>query len=153
MANHYHLLVETPKANLSIGMRRLTGSILRVLTGATIGLAICFKAGTKRFWWKRSLISWSFAVTSCSIQRGSNAAGRRKRGNGVATGPWPDWLWCRVFSAPIGYWNNSARAGHERKSGIGSLSGRNGKSAVGRDQGADLLRKRSVHRKTRVWEE
>jgi len=25
MANHYHLLVETPKANLSIGMRQLNG--------------------------------------------------------------------------------------------------------------------------------
>ena len=25
MANHYHLLIETPKANLSIGMRQLNG--------------------------------------------------------------------------------------------------------------------------------
>jgi putative transposase len=25
MVNHYHLLVETPKANLSIGMRQLNG--------------------------------------------------------------------------------------------------------------------------------
>lgn len=82
--SNYELLA--PKANLSIGMRQPNGIILKVLTGATIGLAICFKAGSKRFWWKRSHISWSFAVTSCSIQRGSNAAGRRKRGNGVATG-------------------------------------------------------------------
>ncbi len=25
MANHYHLLVETPKGNLSLGMRQLNG--------------------------------------------------------------------------------------------------------------------------------
>ena len=28
MANHYHLLVETAKANLSIGMRQLNGCLL-----------------------------------------------------------------------------------------------------------------------------
>ncbi len=31
MANHYHLLVETPKANLSIGMRQLNGTYTQTL--------------------------------------------------------------------------------------------------------------------------
>jgi putative transposase len=48
MANHYHLLIETPNANLSIGMRQLNG-ILKVLTAGTNGLGTCFKVVSKRF--------------------------------------------------------------------------------------------------------
>jgi putative transposase len=36
MANHYHLLIETPKANLSIGMRQLNG-IYTQISGTGLG--------------------------------------------------------------------------------------------------------------------
>ena len=68
MANHTHLLIETPKANLSIGMRQLNGSTLRASTGDTGGSAICFKAGSRRSWWRRKRISWSSTATWCSIR-------------------------------------------------------------------------------------
>jgi hypothetical protein len=34
MANHYHLLVETPKPNLSLGMRQLSGIFTQSFIGA-----------------------------------------------------------------------------------------------------------------------
>jgi hypothetical protein len=52
MAKHYHLLIETPNANLSIGMRQLISSMestLKVLTAGTNGLGTCFKVVSKRF--------------------------------------------------------------------------------------------------------
>ena len=52
MANHYHLLVETPKANLSIGMRQLNGIYTQSLTAGTTGLDICFRGGSRRSWLK-----------------------------------------------------------------------------------------------------
>jgi hypothetical protein len=54
MANHYHLLIETPKANLST---------LKVLTVVTTGLGSYFKVVLKQFWWKGNSTSWSSAAT------------------------------------------------------------------------------------------
>jgi len=54
MANHYHLLVETPKANLSIGMRQLNGIYTQV--GISLNSASDFAdcgrgaIGAKRRW-------------------------------------------------------------------------------------------------------
>jgi hypothetical protein len=44
MANYYHLLVETPRANLSIGMGQLNGISPRVSIAAINEWAICFSA-------------------------------------------------------------------------------------------------------------
>jgi putative transposase len=63
MANHYHLLVETPKGNLSIAMRQLNGMYTRASIAGTNGWATCFKDGTRRFWWRRSPTCWSCVDT------------------------------------------------------------------------------------------
>jgi putative transposase len=49
MDNHYHLLPETPDANLSKGMRQLNGVFTQSMNRTIIELGICFKADTKRF--------------------------------------------------------------------------------------------------------
>jgi hypothetical protein len=45
MANHYHLLIETPKANLSIGMRQLNGIYTQIFTVVTTGVGHLFQRG------------------------------------------------------------------------------------------------------------
>lgn len=66
MGNHYHLLVETPDANLAKGMRQLNGTYTQWSNRRhRPGPAICFKGVTKRFWWIRTRICWSCAATLC----------------------------------------------------------------------------------------
>jgi hypothetical protein len=48
MGNHYHLMIGTPEANLTKGMRHLMGSSLNGSTAATSAAAISSRAGTKR---------------------------------------------------------------------------------------------------------
>ncbi len=48
MGNHFHLVVETPRANLVAGMRRLMGITRRDSIGDTNGSDICSVAGTNR---------------------------------------------------------------------------------------------------------
>ena len=97
MANHYHLLIETPKANLSIGMRQLNGIYTQSFNRRHIGSAICFKAGSRRSWWRRKRISWSSAATWCLTRCESKAGRARKAGNGAVIGLRPDSVQCPNF--------------------------------------------------------
>src|SRR5690348_5796347 len=71
MANHYHLLVETPKANLSIGMRHLNGIYTQSFNRRHNRTGHLFQGGSRRSWLKGNLTCWSFAATSCSIPLGT----------------------------------------------------------------------------------
>ncbi len=62
MDNHYHLLVETPRANLSRGMRQLNGVFTQRPTGRTGGPGTSSKAATRQFWWSAKRICSSFAA-------------------------------------------------------------------------------------------
>ena len=54
MDNHYHLLIETPEANLSLGMRQLNGVYTQCL---------------RRLWWIVAELScWRYAAMSCLTQ-------------------------------------------------------------------------------------
>ncbi len=46
--NHFHLLVETPQANLSTAMRQLNGSIPKLSTAVTTGWVIFCPATSRR---------------------------------------------------------------------------------------------------------
>ena len=50
MGNHYHLMIETPEANLTKGMRHLNGVFTNGPTAATSAAAISSRAATKRSW-------------------------------------------------------------------------------------------------------
>jgi len=56
MNNHYHLLFETPEANLCRGMQRLNGRYTKGLITGTKEWDMCSRAGTKPFWWKKNPI-------------------------------------------------------------------------------------------------
>jgi putative transposase len=70
MANHYHLLVETPKPNLSIGMRQLNGIYTQSFDRRHNRVGHLFQGRFKAILVKRKLICWSFASTSWSIPYG-----------------------------------------------------------------------------------
>ena len=53
MANHYHLLVETPKTNLSIGMRQLNGMYAQSFNRAHKRVGHLFQVGSRQSWWKK----------------------------------------------------------------------------------------------------
>ncbi len=65
MDNHYHLLVETPMANLSGGMRQLNGVFTQRPTGPEGGPGTSSKAATRLFWSSARRISWSSAAMWC----------------------------------------------------------------------------------------
>ena len=65
MDNHDHLLVETPTANLSRGMRQLNGVFTQRPTADTGGSGTSSKAATRQFWWSASRICSSFAAMWC----------------------------------------------------------------------------------------
>src|SRR5574342_859448 len=65
MANHYHLLVETPKANLSIGMRQLNGIYTQSFNRRHKRVGHLFQGRFKAILVEKNLIFWSFAATSC----------------------------------------------------------------------------------------
>jgi REP element-mobilizing transposase RayT len=65
MTNHYHLLIETPEANLSRGMQLLNGVYTQWFNVGTDGLGICFKGGSRRSLWRRRAIFWSWPGTLC----------------------------------------------------------------------------------------
>ena len=48
MSNHYHLAVETPRANLVEGMHWLRSTFATRFNWLRQARAICFKAGTRR---------------------------------------------------------------------------------------------------------
>src|SRR5437867_3982195 len=49
MPNHFNLVVETPQANLVVGMKWLLGTYGSI--GGTNFLAICSAVVTSRWWW------------------------------------------------------------------------------------------------------
>jgi REP element-mobilizing transposase RayT len=51
MSNHYHLLLETPEANLLAGMNWLQGAYPQRYNAATNCAVICSRAVTRRWWW------------------------------------------------------------------------------------------------------
>lgn len=63
MTNHYHLVVETPDANLSRGMRQLNGIYTIRFNRKYRRSANFFRAVIKRSWWIKMLTLWSCAVT------------------------------------------------------------------------------------------
>ena len=63
MGNHYHLLIETPAANLSLGMRQLNGVYTQRFNRRMPASDICFKGGSRQSWWSAIPISWSWPVT------------------------------------------------------------------------------------------
>ena len=65
MTNQYHVLVETPDANLFGERARSTASSSSVPTIGTSASAISFKSVSKRFWCRKSPTCWSWRVTSC----------------------------------------------------------------------------------------
>ncbi|MBX3303628.1 MAG: transposase [Nitrospira sp.] len=47
MDNHFHLMVETPKTNLSKTMRQLNGVYTQASTAVTTGLGTCYKIASR----------------------------------------------------------------------------------------------------------
>ena len=62
MTKHYHLLVETPDANLSKGMRQLNGVFTQYVNRTHGGPVICSRGGSTRFWFGVSRMTVSRAV-------------------------------------------------------------------------------------------
>jgi len=96
MTNHYHLLRDTPDANLSLGMRQLNGvftqrsnrrharvghlfqgrfhSIMRPAGHASFRPSgIDSREGVSRSAWPRTRQSWSSAKRTCSSSRGTSS--------------------------------------------------------------------------------
>ncbi|UTF59660.1 transposase [Gilvimarinus sp. DA14] len=65
MDNHYHLLIETPDANLCKGMRQLNGVYTQRFIACTGVLAMCFRGAIRRFWWKKVRTFWSWRGMWC----------------------------------------------------------------------------------------
>ena len=65
MTNHYHLLVETPEANLSRGMRQLNGVNTQASIADTTAPDTSLRDGSRRFSSRRRAISWSLPATWC----------------------------------------------------------------------------------------
>ena len=65
MDNHYHLLIETPQPNLSLGMRQLKAAIRRRTTGDMTGSGIFSRDASPRFLLKKRCICWNFAAMWC----------------------------------------------------------------------------------------
>lgn len=65
MTNHYHLLVETPDANLSRGMRQLNGEYTQFINRSIGVLAISFRAASRAYSLIRTAICWSWPDISC----------------------------------------------------------------------------------------
>src|SRR6266436_3848526 len=84
MSNHFHLVVETPKANLVDGMKWLLGPTLPVLTGGTNFSAFCLAGATRAFlsMAAATVISRPCAITSISIRPGQSSF-RPKRSLGL----------------------------------------------------------------------
>jgi hypothetical protein len=74
MDNHFHLLLETPQANLVTGMQWLMGTYGQGWNRAGIGGAMSFRAATNRCRsrgrTRTRIISGSWRTTSISIRRG-----------------------------------------------------------------------------------
>ena len=63
MSNHYHLLLETPRANLSQPSVTSMGRTRKRSTAATIASATSFRGGSKPLWSRKRPTWWSCADT------------------------------------------------------------------------------------------
>jgi REP element-mobilizing transposase RayT len=65
MTNHYHLLVETPDANLSKGMRQLNGVFTQYVNRTHTRVGHLFQGASRLFWWGVRVTCWSCPGTWC----------------------------------------------------------------------------------------
>jgi putative transposase len=68
MDNHYHLVVETPDANLSQGMRQLNRVYTQAYNRRHRRVGHCFKGGSKGSWYRRKAIFSKSVVMWYSIR-------------------------------------------------------------------------------------
>lgn len=59
MGDLYHLLIQTPDANLSKGMRHLNGAYTQASNHPPVGSGMGFRGASKGFWLIRMRIYWS----------------------------------------------------------------------------------------------
>jgi len=59
MTNHYHLVIETPEANLAKGMRHLNGVFTPAPIVSTVVQDISFRVDIERSWWIARTICWN----------------------------------------------------------------------------------------------
>jgi len=89
MPNHYHLLVETPLANLSQGMRQLNGVYTQAFNRRHKRTDHLLQGRYKAILVEKEAIFWSWPVTSCSTPYGRSWCGIPGPGGGAVTGPPP----------------------------------------------------------------
>ncbi len=65
MSNHYHLLIETPDANLSKGMRQLNGVYTQSYNRKHDRAGHVFQGRYKAYWWKNKPVCLKWHVISC----------------------------------------------------------------------------------------
>ena len=70
MDNHYHLVVETPDPNLSVGMRHLNGVYTQRFNRRHQRIGYLFRGVSKPFWWNGTATFWSWHAMLCSIRFG-----------------------------------------------------------------------------------
>jgi REP element-mobilizing transposase RayT len=146
MANHYHLLIETPKANLSIGMRQLNGIYTQSFNRRHHRVGHLFQGRFKAIVVEKEahLLELCRYVVLNPVRVKGGASAR-------------SWKWSsyratagrssvpRVFEHRLDFravWQDPVTS-------AAALSGiyprRNGEPAVGRSQGTDLFRQPSIH--------
>ena len=119
MDNHFHLVVETPDANLSKAMRQLNGVYTQPSTADTNGWAMCSKAGSRRSSWTGTTISSNSAGTSSSTRCGLGSPENRTPISGPATERLRGWSHHRLVSRSTGCSLSLAASGQRRTGSIG----------------------------------
>jgi REP element-mobilizing transposase RayT len=71
MTHHYHLLVQTPDANLSRGMRYINGVYTQRFNAHCGYDGQWFRGPLKRYWWVKTVICYRWCVISIEIRFGS----------------------------------------------------------------------------------
>ena len=89
MDNHYHLVIETPEANLSKGMRQLNGIYTQVYNRRHRSVGHVFQGRTKPSLFKRRATFWRFVATSSSIRSEPKPQRESSNGSGAVTGSLP----------------------------------------------------------------
>jgi putative transposase len=97
MANHYHLLIETPKANLSIGMRQLNGIYTQSFNRRHNRVGHLFQGRFKAIVVERESHLLELCRYIVLNPRRVKAVADHKHGSGAAIGRRLDWLQCRTF--------------------------------------------------------
>jgi REP element-mobilizing transposase RayT len=87
MTNHYHLVVETPKATLHRACVSSTGYTRNTSIARTGAWDMSFKAAIGPSWWKKTVICWSWRATWSSIRCAPAWSTIPRNGRGAATAP------------------------------------------------------------------